>query len=271
MYKYCNSGSVRIAYQDSGTAGEPLLLLMGLGASSLKWKPHMDEYEKHFRVIAPDNRGSGRSDKPETESYSIAEMADDALSALDAEGIRAAHINGISMGGAIAQYIAIHHPERVRSLVLTNTFPRCSVSFRRSIEFLRDACGQVDGTTFGRILQWIIYSSVFQETDEAYMLDMEANDPDKECPVPNYAFKAQCNAILGFDVKGQLGSISAPTLIAEGELDLFVPLWLAREMSDAIPGAEVYVCPNGGHVQHWEQLEAYNARTLEFLLKHSAR
>ena len=102
MFKYCNANGISIAYQDRG-AGEPLLLLMGLGASSLKWEPHMAVYEKFFRVIAPDNRGSGKSDKPKLETYTIREMAQDALAVLDAAGIESAHINGISMAGAIAQ------------------------------------------------------------------------------------------------------------------------------------------------------------------------
>ena len=268
MFKYCNANGISIAYQDRG-AGEPLLLLMGLGASSLKWEPHMAVYEKFFRVIAPDNRGSGKSDKPKLETYTIREMAQDALAVLDAAGIESAHINGISMGGAIAQYIAIHYPQRVRSVVLTNTFPRCSNSFRRSIQFLRDLRGSIDDSLFGSILTWIIYSSAFQERNDAYIQKATIQDPDSENPVPVYAFKAQCNGILGFDATKELHKIAAPVLIASGDLDQFAPVWLTREMAEAIPDVEEYVCHDGGHAQHWEQLEAYNAITLSFLLRHS--
>ena len=94
-------------------------------------------------MLAIDNRGSGCSSKPECEAYSIADMAADVIALLDALGIERAHVNGISMGGAVAQYLAIHYPERVKSVILTNTFPRCNVSFRRCIEFLRDAIDQL--------------------------------------------------------------------------------------------------------------------------------
>lgn len=270
MIKKCNSNGVTIAYRDYGQ-GEPLVLIMGLGASSLKWEPHIQEYEKHFRVLAPDNRGAGLSDKPLAEQYSIADMAADVISVLDAEGVSSAHVNGISMGGAIAQYLAVHYPERVRSVVLTNTFPRCNVSFRRSIEFLRDACDQLDGRTFGRIVQWIVYSFAFQDAHEDELLKAEANDADAGNPMPAYAYKAQCNAILGFDERTNLGKIAAPVLVVAGDSDLFVPVPLTEEMVQSIPGAELFMVRGGGHVQHWEQLEQYNRVTTDFMLKHSGK
>lgn len=266
-FKKCVSKGIHIAYQDRGQ-GEPLVLIMGLGASSLKWEPHMQVYEKHFRCIAVDNRGAGQSEKPMMEAYSISSMAEDIISVLDAENIHSAHFNGISMGGAIAQYIAVNYPERVRSLILTNTFPRCNVSFRRSVEILRDACGQLDAKTFNRLGQWIIYSFAFQDANEQYLLDVEENDPDAANPMPDYAYKAQCNAILGYNGSERLKEIKAPTLVVAGDMDLFVPIWLTREMADGIPDCMLYVAPNGGHVQHWEQLEKYNRVTLDFLLEH---
>lgn len=157
MVKKIFANGIEIGYQDRGQ-GEPLVLVMGLGASSLKWEPHILCYEKHFRVLAIDNRGSGCSSKPECEAYSIADMAADVIALLDALGIERAHVNGISMGGAVAQYLAIHYPDRIKSVILTNTFPRCNVSFRRCIEFLRDAIDQLDGRSFGRIAQWMIFS-----------------------------------------------------------------------------------------------------------------
>lgn len=268
MIKSCMSGDVRISYRERGS-GEALVLLMGLGASGLKWEKHAACYEKYYHVIMPDNRGTGFSDKPKSESYTIAQMAQDTIAVMDDAGVGCAHIHGISMGGAIAQYLAIHYPERVKTVILTNTFSRCCVSFRRSIELLRDARGQLDGRTFGRLLQWIIFSSDFQQKHEEFLLYEEANDLDSVCPMPDYAFKAQCNAILGFDEHERLNQIKAPTLICAGDSDLFAPLPVTDEMLKGIPGAELYLCKHGGHVQHWENLEAFNAATLDFLLRHS--
>lgn len=267
MTKLYETNGIHISCEERG-AGEPLLLIMGLGAPGAKWEPHAQAYEKHFRVLIPDNRGSGLSDKPEADSYTIAEMAADMVGLLDAMGIDSAHINGISMGGAVAQYMAIHYPERVRSVILTNTFSHCCVSFRRAIELLRDTCGVLDGVTATRLCQWIIFAQPFQETNEAYMLQCEQEDLSYPHPMPAHAYKAQCNAILGFDVREDLKKIQAPVLIVGGDRDLMIPVTVSEYMRDHIPGAELLLAKDGGHVQHWEQLEQYNRVTTEFLLKH---
>lgn len=267
MTKQCKSNGITISYEESGS-GEPLILLMGLGAPGSKWAPHIAAYEKHFHVYAPDNRGAGQSDKPVAYSYSIEDMAKDTIGMMDALNIETAHFNGISMGGAIAQYIAVHYPQRVRSVILTNTFPYCNVSFRRSIELLREANGQLDPITAGRLTQWIIFAQPFMEEHEDFMLEGELADLSYPYPMPSYAFKAQCNAILAFNEYQNLSSIQAPVLVVAGDRDLFVPVYLTQEMVDAIPNAQLYIAPDGGHVQHWEQLEKYNQVTLDFLLAH---
>lgn len=264
--KQCRANGITLSYEESG-AGEPLVLLMGLGAPAGKWAPHRTAYETHFHTYALDNRGAGLSDKPVSYAYTIQEMAEDTIGFLDALQIPSAHFNGISMGGAIAQYLAVHYPERVRSLILTNTFPSCCVSFRRAIELLREACGQLDPVTSGRLTQWMIFSQSFQETDEAYLLESELLDLNAPNPMPAYAFKAQCNAILDFDLLESLPKIQAPTLVVGGDRDLFVPVSVTEQMARAIPKAQLYLAKEGGHVQHWEQLEFYNRITLEFLLE----
>ena len=267
MRRECKANGINISYEVCGN-GEPLILLMGLGASGRKWAPHIETYEKHFQVYATDNRGAGLSDKPVSYAYTIRDMAEDTIGMMDAEGIEKAHLNGISMGGAIAQYIAVHYPERVRSMILTNTFPYCCTSFRRAIELMRESTGQLDPVTATRLCQWIIFAQPFQETNEDYMLECEYADLNDPNPMPAYAYKAQCNAILGFDILADLPKVKAPTLVVGGDRDLFVPVSVTEEMAGAIPGAKLYMAKDGGHVQHWEQLEAYNKVTLDFLLSH---
>ena len=269
MTKYVQSNGITIAYKEFGS-GEPLILLMGLGSSGDKWIPHIKAYQEHFHVYAVDNRGAGYSDKPVAYAYSIEDMARDTIGLMDALGITAAHFNGISMGGAIAQYIAVHYPQRVCSLILTNTFPRCNVSFRRAIEILREAHGQMDTITYGRLLQWMIYAQPFMEEHEDTMIAGEQINLRDSSPMPSYAFKAQCNAILNFDERKNLSKISAPVLVVAGDKDSFVPVYLTMEMVNAIPGAKLYMVQNGGHVQHFEQTEKYNQVTMEFLLNNKA-
>lgn len=245
--------------------GEPLLLIMGLGAPGDKWSPNVRAYARHFRCITFDNRGAGRSSKPEAESYSTEEMARDALGILDALDIGKAHINGVSMGGAIAQHIAIGHPERVRSLILTSTFASVSVSFRRAIGVLKSGIDQLDPVTFKRMNQWMTFSQSSQNTREQELCAAERQDMAYPYPMPHYAYKAQCNACLGHDTAQDLGKIKAPALIAAGDCDLFVTMEKTMELYGGIPGSRLYLCRGGGHVHQWEQLPAYNEATLAFL------
>ncbi len=295
--------------------GTPLLLLMGLGAAGDKWAPNVEVYKEHFRCILVDNVGAGRSDKPQQEAYSVKEMARDAAAVLDALGVEQAHVNGISMGGAIAQELAIAQPQRVRSLILTSTFGSVSNSFRTAIETLRDnidvldkatfkqelAIAQpqrvrsliltstfgsvsnsfrtaietlrdnidvLDKATFKRLNQWMTFAQKTQNTRPEFLVEMAQSDATYPYPMPSYAYKAQCNACLGHNAADRLKNITAPTLVAAGACDLFVPYDKTMELCEKIPNATLYLCKDGGHVHEWEHLEDYNRVTLEFLLAH---
>lgn len=261
------SNGVRIHYEIQGS-GEPLVLLMGLGAYARKWEKHAAVYRKHFQCILIDNRGSGRSDKPELEAYTTEMMAEDAVAVMDALGIKRAHIHGISMGGAIAQIIAAKHPERVISLILTSTFARPDNYYTRGISLLRDSVGVLDGATFGRLVQYIIYSAHYFNTHLDDIMADAAADADDPLPMPAYAYRAQCNACLTHDALPLLKDIKAPTLVAAGDSDLFSTPETTQQLVQGIEGARLYLCRNGGHVHHWEALEQFNDATLSFLLNH---
>jgi pimeloyl-ACP methyl ester carboxylesterase len=268
VIKKVKANGINLSYEERGS-GEPLILIMGLGAPGSKWEPHTKVYEKYFRVIVLDNRGAGFSDKPVLEAYTTEQMAEDVTGLLDALNIKSAHIHGISLGGAIAQMVAINHPERVRSLVLTSTFARMDVVFRRAIELLRDTCGQTDGNTMNHLSQWIIYSHKFMNENENFIWEVEKNDiANNIMPMPVFAYKAQCYACLSHNSFPRLHEIKSPTLIASGDSDLFASVDITMEMVNNITGATLYMCKDGGHVHHWEQLEKFNEVTLKFLLDH---
>lgn len=265
LEKYIKVGDVTLFTQVIGE-GEPLVLIMGLGAPGDKWSRNVEVYKKHFKCILIDNRGAGRSDKPETESYSVSEMADDVIAVLDNLGIERAHINGISMGGAISQEIAIRYPERVRSLILTSTFCTVKDTFRKAISFLRDNKDIIPPADLKKLNQWMTFSQKTQNERPEFLEEMAAEDAVYPYPMPAFAYKAQCNACLGHEATERLCLIKAPTLIAAGACDLFAGLPVTHLMHDKIAGSQLYVCENGGHVHEWEYLDDYNKVTLDFLL-----
>ena len=265
--RYVTVGDVTLFTQEIGE-GEPLLLIMGLGAPGDKWSRNVEVYKKHFRCILIDNRGAGRSDKPKAAAYSVGDMAEETVGVMDALGIDSAHINGISMGGAIAQEIAIRHPERVRSLILTSTFCTVTETFRAAIAFLRDNNEILDKKALKRLNQWMTFSQKTQNERPEFLAEMAAEDAAYPYPMPAFAYKAQCQACLGHEAADRLGLIKAPTLIAAGRCDLFANMTVTELMHDRISGSQLYVCENGGHVHEWEYLDDYNRVTLDFLMAH---
>jgi pimeloyl-ACP methyl ester carboxylesterase len=115
------ANGIELYYEVHGE-GPPLLLIMGLGANATAWYRQIPVLSERYRVIAFDNRGAGRSEKP-LEPYSIPQMADDAAALMDTLGISTSHVFGMSLGGMIAQEYALRHPERVQALVLGGTTP----------------------------------------------------------------------------------------------------------------------------------------------------
>lgn len=248
--------------------GEPLVLLMGLGADSRKWELHRKVYEKKFRCICIDNRGAGLSDAPYMNAYTTKMMANDTLAVLDELGIRHVHLHGVSMGGAIAQEIAIMRPDKVKTLILTSSFSRADVYFSRALEILRDSVGQMNGKVFNKLCQYMIYSPRYHNLNRELMEEMAEHDAKDSIQMEAYAYRAQCNACITHNTTKWLGKIQAPTLIAAGEKDLFVSNEITQELYQGIPNARLYLSRDSGHVHHWEKPDAFNAATLEFLEQH---
>ncbi|HYR96314.1 MAG TPA: alpha/beta hydrolase [Candidatus Binatus sp.] len=125
--------SIDLYYEEHGS-GDPLLLIMGLAADSTAWMFQVPDFAKRYRTIVFDNRGVGRSSKPPG-PYTIHQMADDAAALLETLGVQRAHVVGVSMGGMIAQELALRHPARVRGLVLSCTYPEPDAQAERERSF----------------------------------------------------------------------------------------------------------------------------------------
>jgi pimeloyl-ACP methyl ester carboxylesterase len=259
------SNGINIHYEECGS-GEPLLLLMGLSAPGAAWELHVNEYKKHFRCIVLDNRGAGASDKPPGD-YTTELMAADAVNVMDALGIDRFHVNGISMGGAIAQQIAIAHPSRVKSCIITASWAFCGNYMKNVFEMMKITRTHLSRTDFPVAFFLWLYSAKFYEANpQAIAEGMQGNATDPS-PMPQPAFNSQAAACMSHDTRGRLDKIVAPVLLTAGSKDIFTPIECSHYLHEQIKGSTLEVFEGYAHTHHWEDLEKYNKITTEFVNK----
>jgi 3-oxoadipate enol-lactonase len=253
----------RLHYEVAGPAdGEPLLLIQGLGVDLKGWAAQRYALSRRFRLVMVDNRGAGRSDKPGG-PYDLEVMAGDAVAVLDAEGIDAAHVMGASMGGVVAQILAVRHPARVRSLVLACT--ACHhhgwrVELLESWAELAETKGMRALT--GEAIRWLVGPRHHVRFRVPFGLigPIVLN-------IPAHAFAAQARAITAMsdDVRDELRTITVPTLVIVGTQDILTPLADSEELADLIPDAELSIVSGAAHGLMLEAANAFNDRVLAFL------
>ena len=258
---HVTSNKIQLAYEERGH-GDPLLLIMGLGGDRSLWLPHVEVYEQHFRCILFDNRGAGESDGPPG-PYRTRIMADDAVGLLNALGIERAHVAGISMGGAIAQELALNHPDRVHRLVLVSTWARCDTFTASALESLCRIRAAVAPDVFIQMIQLWLFAPPYYE---AHLEELrEAGRIAETCYMPQPAYAAQTEACLAHDTLDRLDRIQAPTLITAGGADFFTPPAFARDLHRRIPGSRLIVYPDTSHAHHYEVVDGFNTTTTAFL------
>lgn len=259
---------VSIHYVCSGS-GEPVLLISGLGANAEMWVRQTPAFEQHHTVIRFDNRGAGRSDTPEG-PYTIQTMASEAVQLLDALDIPAAHVVGASMGGMIAQEIAIQYPDKALTLTLISTQCGGSHAFGaapESASALEDLA-TLDMTPQERARGWVPYtlSQAFRES--APDLVEEYVRVSSVFPSSTEGLRAQWAALMGYDSWERLGFVTAPTLILQGSADLVVPVENADVLGVRIPESQVVLVPDAGHSIAFEAADRVNPLMLEFFAQH---
>jgi pimeloyl-ACP methyl ester carboxylesterase len=227
--------------------GSPLLLIQGLGYGRWGWEPIVPGLAARHRVVSFDNRGIGESDKPEG-PYTAAEMAGDALQVLDEAGIDRAHVLGASLGGMIAQELAVAAPERVDRLVLCCTTPGGPSTVPMpevTVQLFAEAQTLAPEVALRRFVE-----NALGEDPPAGLVDelfarRVANPPDPA------GWQAQAAAGIGF--QGVEGEIAAPTLVLGGTADNVVDHRNAEVLATRIPGARVELLGGAGHLFFWEQ------------------
>ncbi len=254
---------IEIYYEVRGR-GEPLVLIMGLGAHTKGWDMQVPAFSREFRVVAFDNRGAGHSDKPAMH-YTIPLFADDTAGLMDALGIEAAHVYGQSMGGLIAQELALRHPERVRTLVLGSTLCGGRDSVAPATEHISRlvALNGMDPVEAAEKGLPLLYSEEFiaQKREELIQRSLA----EAHLRPPPDAFSRQMLAAMHHTTCDRLSQIRCPTLVIAGSDDKIVPAANSRILAERIPGARLVVLPKAGHGYLVECAEESNAVVLDFL------
>ncbi|HYL57960.1 MAG TPA: alpha/beta fold hydrolase [Candidatus Acidoferrales bacterium] len=240
-------GDVNLNYDLHGV-GEPLLMIMGLGASSAAWDPELvAELARTFRVVTFDNRGTGQSDKPDA-PYSIEMFADDAAGVLDHLKIPRAHIFGVSMGGMIAQEFALRHPARTATLTLGCTTAGGKHSVPPPAESIKILTAPREGVAPEEVIRrgWPLgYTKGYIEKNRALL---EAAIPRLlKYPTPPYAFQRQLEGTYTLKTFDRLPQIKSPTLVVTGAEDVLIPAKNSEILAAQIPGAKLHIIPGVGH------------------------
>ena len=256
-------------YYESHGSGEPLLMIMGLGGSALAWEPALIAgLAQSFRPIVYDNRGTGRSDKP-NEEYSIEGLADDAAALLDALGIARAHIFGVSMGGMVAQEFALHYPARVQTLTLGCT----TAGGRNAVPAPKESMAILTAPRNGLSDADLIRRAWPLNYTPAYIQSHRA-ELEQEIvrvlayPTPAFAYKRQLDATFKFKTYDRLPEINAPTLVISGADDPLMPARNSEIIAGRIPGAQVRLIPNASHLFFNQEREVFVAALVSFLKAH---
>lgn len=249
-------------YEEAGQ-GEPLLMVMGLGTDHLGWILQVPEFSKHYRVITFDNRDVGQS--PQADGpYEIADMARDALELADHLELDRFHLLGMSMGGAIAQEIALQAQERLITLTLVVTFAGGGNWASERARLWSHIRGQIDRDTH---LDWLLLFGMSEEfyadpERVAYSKQLMRANPH---PQSTEAFQRQLDASGRHETRDRLGQISVPTHVIGAEHDTLVPIWKSKEIADLIPGADYSVMPNAPHALNMERAQEFNEMVLGWL------
>jgi pimeloyl-ACP methyl ester carboxylesterase len=240
-------------------------LISGVSGGTWSWEESIEAWSPHFRVIVFDNIGAGRSSKPKR-PYTIEEMADHAAAVLDAAGVRRTGVVGLSMGGMIAQELALRHPDRVHRLVLgcTHCGSRMRIPPNPSvIQRFADNKGLSPEEIINKNLTLLVTPQFLRSGSGTLKRYKERL---LKTPLqPDYALKRQLEAIGGFDACERIDKIQVPTLILTAELDMLVPPENGRFLSIHIPDAVEKSFAGAGHLIYLECAQDFHETVLQFL------
>jgi 3-oxoadipate enol-lactonase len=247
-----SSDGARINYSVDGPAGAPAVLFSNsLGTNLTMWDPQVEALAGTFRIVRYDTRGHGASEVPQP-PYVINQLAQDALAVLDSADVERAHVCGLSLGGVTAMWLAVHHPERVGRLVLANTAARIG-----NDDFWQARIATVETGGMAGLREQVLarfFSERFldeqPETVERIAGGLEATD--------SAGYIGACLALRDADLRSEVRSIRAQTLIIAGEVDAATPPELSEQLNALMPGSRLIVIPGAGHLSNLEAPDEFS-------------
>lgn len=256
---------IQLYYEEHGE-GFPLVLINGLAFPMDLWFMQIRELSRRFRVIAMDNRGIGRSGKPD-EEYTIPLMASDTAELLKALGIEKAHVAGLSMGGFIAQELALTHPDLIDRLILIATGTGGPQLHEASRDFWKEVSAAIKGLkppdAYRTDMTLMTAPSFAEEHPDILAESVSLRLKNIQ---PLYAFLRQQRAAHAFSSNERIHLVSRPTLIILGDKDRLFPIQLAGDFRKKLPQARFNIYEDCGHAILLERAEELNRDMLEFLL-----
>lgn len=256
---------IHMYYEEEGS-GDPLIFICGLGGITRDWRLQIPFFSNKYRIIVFDNRGVGRTDKPDP-PYSIEQFARDTICLMDHLKVDKAHVLGLSMGGMIAQEMAIHYPERVDKLILcvTHCGPRHSIMPE---PWVIETISQTAGLTLEEALRRsfpVLFTDSFMKGHREKVEDF-LQDRLTYPVQPFFAFQAQLQAVMEFDSYSRLSKIDSQTLILTTKEDVLVPPRNSDILANKIRNSRLVVLDKGGHLVNIERADEFNKTVHEFLV-----
>ena len=258
----------RSLYYEEHGQGDPLLCVHGLSCDTLAWALQVPSFSERHRTVIFDNRDVGQSSMAEG-AYEVADMASDALELADHLELDSFHLLGISMGGAIAQRMALAAGDRLRTLTLAVTFASGGAWGRKLAEVWGTRVTRMSREERVDELLLLNLSEEFYENAAAvdYVRQMMLANPH---PQSADAFGRQLSASARHDAVAGLPELDVPTHVIGGERDILVPVWKSRELAELIPGAKLTILERAPHGLPLERAEEFNALALDFIAEHQA-
>jgi 3-oxoadipate enol-lactonase len=262
-------GSIKMNYEQQGS-GEPLILIPYLAADHACYAFQVPDYSKHFTCISVDLRGTGDSDKPGG-VYSTEMFADDVAALMQASGIPKAHIYGVSLGAATGMWLAAKYPDRVKSLSLHSGWHKSDPYLKTVVNGWQVMARQINNmpeAVIQAIFPWCFTPELYsQKPDYIKALSDFVRGRPKQ---PLDAFMQQSNAVINHDAQAQLGKVRAPTQITFGRHDMVCSTRFADPLKNGIKNSELHIFEDCSHAGLYENVAAFNEKTLAFLRKHAA-